>query len=462
MSAVFTGITRQSSVARYNHYAATSPREPNDWNYTTRIEPSNKVAGVLVETKFYTGPDKAACSIGAGSHQEDPVLRAEFLDPTNPGSDPLIRCYYNANNVTREVQVFNWQAKVTPYDDLFNIDDEFTIMMNTFCSQVLNFPPPNSSLCYQPPSVLTVNRSCSRLRVLDPDSSGRTCRSWLNASAPDVRESVMQEIALHHPDLVETGCINRTRDPVYQGFAQAFTFPDGCWWIPCKDTANFLVPPSLEPGPGACPTNVCTQIISIGHGRDINLRDLQLTIDCNFTDSAIRTYECQETPLGNPPTVCVIANCDVLTDPNTCWENDMLCGGECSAAHTFRCFTGSCEPTICDLEEDALCFSDRTCNFSCVNDQTTYRYADGECFQSPCSPVDNITCFTDRTCGGLAPLPVGIGIGELIGILVGGGALVVLIIIISVFASRAAKKKALEEGRPLEAEAFEMPVAGVR
>lgn len=341
----------------------------------------------------YSEADRSQCAVGLDAFNQDPVVRADFVETSDSAKNaPLIQCTFDGLRFSRAIQILNFQAMFPEVEEV-----QWNRLMNRYCSEIQEYPAPSNSECKANVNVGETPRRCSRYSSISAESE--TCRSWFNSVTPQVQDTFIERVANSTgPQLLENRCSNRGQYDDYMLFAPAFTFADQCWFIPCRDTTNYLVKSDLAQAPGLCPANVCAQVIAVGSANNVNFADLNLSISCNFNDAAARTYACSDQSQGEER--CIFAGCDPFQDTN-CHENDSTCNGRCPRASTFECVRGSCEPQLCDPEESMSCFQSDNCNNTCTSGNQTWRYLNGQCFPGQCSPIDNVVCFSERTCGGL-------------------------------------------------------------
>jgi hypothetical protein len=92
----------------------------------------------------------------------------------------------------------------------------------------------------------------------------------------------MTEWCNKHPTSPLCACVRRSDNPEYTRVQGIFQFNDGCWYLPCKDSGMVkgVVPYDMRHLAGACPTDVCQQIVNITNSENINIDNLRLNIDC--------------------------------------------------------------------------------------------------------------------------------------------------------------------------------------
>lgn len=144
------------------------------------------------------------------------------------------------------------------------------------------------SFCAFPSDACPDTSPCSRFVSVDPE--GDQCRAW--AAREPARADAVKVEYCHRPTSVankECQCINAIFDPYYLLFKQDLAAPDGCWYAPCANTTEYLVP-STEALEAPCP-DVCGIILkNYNIGKESNIKytaDAVATIAClRSTDAA--------------------------------------------------------------------------------------------------------------------------------------------------------------------------------
>lgn len=102
-----------------------------------------------------------------------------------------------------------------------------------------------------------------RSRFMLIGETGDKCRQWALNMRDQGKKSVVdtayKSFCDKYPDTVECRCINRSKISDYNIINTTMTsrIPDGCWWIPCKDTFTYLVPSDVLDGGQNCQAYYC-------------------------------------------------------------------------------------------------------------------------------------------------------------------------------------------------------------
>jgi len=119
---------------------------------------------------------------------------------------------------------------------------------------------------------------CSRFTSIDPE--GDICRQWA-AEFPNLADQVKVQFCHQSENLhaSECACINKAYDPLYRTAKKSVEVPDFCWWTPCANASQFLIPASEEQVT-ECP-DVCGIIINnYTNATEIDLSKANIYIDC--------------------------------------------------------------------------------------------------------------------------------------------------------------------------------------
>lgn len=119
---------------------------------------------------------------------------------------------------------------------------------------------------------------CSRFTSIDPE--GDICRQWA-AEFPNLADQVKVQFCHQSENLhtSECACINKAYDPLYRTAKKSVEVPDFCWWTPCANASQFLIPAS-EKQVTECP-DVCGIIINnYTNATEIDLSNANIYIDC--------------------------------------------------------------------------------------------------------------------------------------------------------------------------------------
>lgn len=122
---------------------------------------------------------------------------------------------------------------------------------------------------------------CSRMTSTDPADAN--CIIWANSAKKRGVFDPAITMYCSKPDNVdapECKCANRSYNKEYRATGIGHVINDGCWYLPCKDDENYLVPSSLDKP--SCPKNMCQQVYNIVKNRYVKIDDVKNVIDCNF------------------------------------------------------------------------------------------------------------------------------------------------------------------------------------
>lgn len=109
---------------------------------------------------------------------------------------------------------------------------------------------------------------CSRLMSTGQD--GTMCRAW--ATREPVRsDTTKRDICRAHGSLDECRCLNRRENEIYQAVEGSMQMPDQCWFAPCQDFKNQLIPREMQTQDG-CPPS-CMVEYNVVKGLDEELVD---------------------------------------------------------------------------------------------------------------------------------------------------------------------------------------------
>ena len=113
-----------------------------------------------------------------------------------------------------------------------------------------------------------------------------------------VRDELIDEYCNDYPDAPDCACANRQRNSMFRamtsGFAQLGTnYNASCWWQPCQQSQNVLVPMPKSMGAfdrtagnATCADQLCVNQINVTGGGDLNIQggaNVQLNNKCAKT-----------------------------------------------------------------------------------------------------------------------------------------------------------------------------------
>jgi hypothetical protein len=187
--------------------------------------------------------------------------------------------FADVNNVQTFYQSFLTDKNASTNNYNFNVYNEY--IMPYFCSFESNECPVDPFKTDG--SVLS---SCSNF--ISTSTGGTFCRVW-SASNEDLADQVKQAYCAQRLTANECLCINKLYDPNYYILKQDIMAPDFCWYSPCSNSSQYLVP-KYEQKVDSCP-DVCGIILNTYNYNDssviIDLSNANISIDCSRSvDSA--------------------------------------------------------------------------------------------------------------------------------------------------------------------------------
>ena len=114
------------------------------------------------------------------------------------------------------------------------------------------------------------------------------CSRWY-ASAPDEEKELFLKAACPvNPEAPECECVNRTKDPGYLELKKFHPYPAHCFFIPCEDSINKLIPPSMlkDTVSNACPSGICQTIIEASNNGSVDISGIKSDIRCDFNNGS--------------------------------------------------------------------------------------------------------------------------------------------------------------------------------
>lgn len=189
-----------------------------------------------------------------------------------------LTCVYDMTQMTVD-QLSALASAKTSVQDQDNFNYNYYKALAYYCSQ----QETNSANCPIDPNTnpLTNMPSCSR--ILSTASSG-ICSDLGNSDNVFFDQGSVMTSYCSNYNTPDCACINRNSDPNYQ--AVAGTSASGlvsCWYLPCKDTSAYLIPPDIsKPAQGAC-TDVCAtvQYFLDNSGTDVQ-EQIQQSVRCDI------------------------------------------------------------------------------------------------------------------------------------------------------------------------------------
>lgn len=198
-----------------------------------------------------------------GIHPE-PIGNNPPVGPTD--QDVKQKCTYHAEDFTTLDQV---RAFINAYQNSANPD-----FQTNFDKIMMNFCTFTSNQCNN--ATFGRGYKCSNLR--DTTEIGDFCRQWFNNTTTANQNTIGQNYCSQN-DTEECQCINRSKNPIYKAAAQAASFKDCCWWLPCKNPSNYFVPTDQTPC-DTCPTTVCQAVVEVYNSKHVNFPNAGQYINC--------------------------------------------------------------------------------------------------------------------------------------------------------------------------------------
>lgn len=192
-------------------------------------------------------PSSANCDIGNSSTNQTPLLNVEWN-----GYPPNILCHFDASKIDTPAQIQKFMSK-------FGEDDS---LLDYYCTRQVGTCPNEWS-------------SCSRLKSIGED--GNVCRQWFETQPFGIQDSTIQDYCLKH-NSNDCKCVNRSKQPSYIQLKRSQSINDGCWYVPCADSANYLVPTHLQ-NP-TCPNQICQTVIDVAEANSVNIDNIKSDIVC--------------------------------------------------------------------------------------------------------------------------------------------------------------------------------------
>lgn len=265
----------------------------NDWQYGTQNSSNNGYA-----KKLLTQPQLSVCA-PIGKQAIQPIFTYKPINSwyppggetkeqyitTNINSfeETEIACSYNLSDFQTFGSILQYQRTFQASDHRTNRTELVNDILNNqilpyFCS-LESYDCPLDPLSN--PSNPSNLASCSRFISTDPE--GDICRSWA-ASYPEQADSI-KTFYCHQPENIyasECACVNKLYYPLYQTVKRDISAPDLCFWFPCSNTSQFIVPSVETPNNVECPS-LCGLIINNFNGADIVFdEEAEIYVNCLY------------------------------------------------------------------------------------------------------------------------------------------------------------------------------------
>lgn len=197
------------------------------------------------------GGSAVSCDIGLSSKHVNPLLAIQR------SSAAEIQCIYDRNAI----------------DTIHQKDKSIELFKNNNNAVANAFCQSKTTTC---PSYL--QGGCSRL--FSTESDGDYCRQKFNALSDKEKDVWMKNYCIRN-NTDDCKCINRTSNDDYNKLKQGNPFSDTCWYIPCANSDNFLVPSEFSKS-SSCPNNICQIVYDISQAHNVDIEDNKNDINCNF------------------------------------------------------------------------------------------------------------------------------------------------------------------------------------
>jgi len=196
-----------------------------------------KVTTVTQPTQ--TSDSTVAFNVCAISQSPGENYISQWNTPANPASDNYtVNCTYVTSELITQAQLKTLKQRSTPAT--------YTTAMTTLAATPSTTCPPN-------PTTGAPQTTCSTLK--STTEIGAYLRTWFGTLAPTVKDPVETTICANHPTFPECACMLRETDPNYTAIRDIQGLPEACWYTPCANSSDFLVPSTLM---GAtCPVTTC-------------------------------------------------------------------------------------------------------------------------------------------------------------------------------------------------------------
>jgi len=238
-------IVKQTSTGSTYGPRENEECKDGDWNYSSQTCGEN----CIVYNCSKLSVNRTCEKIGT-------KIDGEWKVDNNGNSEsPLVKCTYYPDTFTED--------DIMKYVDKFGEDDKYNkIVMPTYCFQI-------STECVDNPETETQWSTCPNM--LNRGNIGMFCRNWRSNNIDDA-DTAQNDYCNDNSDDPTCSCYNRDNNEVYQivsGIDEdgnvTNSYNAGCWYKPCTQPSNYLVPSELINDNPPCPseTKICTSINKI-------------------------------------------------------------------------------------------------------------------------------------------------------------------------------------------------------
>jgi hypothetical protein len=231
-------------------------------------------------------------------------------------NETSVSCSYPLESFKTFGDIMNYQNAFTAFPSAFDIEVSTATLNQEIMPYFCSLPSTDCSIDPLKPGENVHQTHCSRFTSLDPE--GTLCRTWA-AEYPE-ESDVVQINYCHQPENLESSecaCINKAYSPLYRAMKKDVNAPDSCWWDPCANASQFLVP-STELTVTHC-QDVCTTVIA-NYGRNVETIDLQYA---NFFVSCTKGQPVPENNSSQPITARTSLILPQTTLPLFIWSYSM-------------------------------------------------------------------------------------------------------------------------------------------
>ena len=236
-------------------------------------------------------------AIGTGPYDMEWANGSTDSTVNNNSTYSLVNCIYDVNNFQTgaDVTAFLTGNVSNPWQNQSTVVSSYdSVLMPYFCGQQV-------TTCPVDPTTAAAMPACSRFVSTANDGSAAACQAWIAAGLQGTQftsanaDATMTAYCTKY-NTPDCGCINRASSTAYQIGAAQQTGNDGCWFVPCKNPADYLIPSSVNtanPAIKACPSTCEVNVTNIASNYGVNnIGPIEAQIACTFITN----------PPGSPPT----------------------------------------------------------------------------------------------------------------------------------------------------------------
>jgi hypothetical protein len=239
---------------------------------TTTQLPCNKTGGIEDETTAWEDcvggfcprrrvcvpPDRKECDVGLNDGLIDPLSGVDWQVKA-----PNLVCKY-------DIDEMNSINVIDNYKRLFGDNDNYKLMMERLCGG-------EATLCALDPLSGKPFEKCSNIN--STTQVGDECRLFYNTQTAEIKDTIVQNYCVKHPNNPDCKCVERATDPNYRNVKPHIPFNDGCWYPACA-TAPYLKTQDVKNA--TCPSDVCQIVFDNLNNNNVNISDNKNAINCKF------------------------------------------------------------------------------------------------------------------------------------------------------------------------------------